>query len=346
MSTFREVLQNQQVREVHAQPRRRYLPITAEHGVWQADLMFLDESAHWNRGVNCLLNIVCIPTRYAYSIPCKGKTAPEMLRAFRVFFQEAKSRDHDVTRIECDGGPEFLNKYIKQLFNEHHVALTVVAPDDTHKKGIVERFNGTIRNWIERWLTLQHRNNWIDALPEILEYYNTRKHSTLKKAPADMKIDDEVAVRTRLREKSEGLRAVVDQLQPGDKVRVLLPRKAIGAKGRLRWSDTVHEIIQRVPNTNSFQLTGIKNDSTFKYSELQKVSKNSTDVKPKAQAVDTEQATRQHSLRLMRSQLTDKPGPAAARELIEKVNAEPVQEGPRRSTRDRRPTTRLIETMG
>ena len=336
MSSFREVLENRTVREVHAQPRRKWLPITTEHGVYQMDLMFLDAYTHQNRGFNGILTIVEVPNRYAYALPVKGKD--DTYRAFGLFLDEAKKNGHDVVRIESDGGSEFTNRRMKQLFAERNIEQTIVAPGDSRKKGIVERFNGTVRGWIERWLTEKQTNNWVDVMPQILEFYNGRKHRTTGMAPAEMTREDEDRVRSRLNYGAIQTTAAVDRLRPGDRVRILLHRKAFG-KGKLRWSDNVHTIEGRVDGTNSFTLEGM--DGEYKYSDLQRVGADSADVRAKAPETVALAKKRDHALRLSREQLTRRPGVRAAEALIEEQEAEPeVAPAPeRRSTRERKGPT-------
>ena len=261
-------------------------------------------------------------------------------RAFELFLAEAKADGHDVVRCEFDGGSEFTNRKMKQLLKENGIEQTIVAPGDSRKKGIVERFNGTLRGWIERWLTDKATNNWIDVMPQILEYYNGRKHRTTGMAPAKMTREDEDRVRDRLNSNAVATVARVNSFEPGDRVRILLHRKAFG-KGKLRWSDNVHTIEGRVDGTNSFTLEG--QDGEYKYSDLQRVGEDSANVRAKATETVALAKKRDHALKLSREQLTRRPGVRAAEELIEEQeddSEEPVLEEPqplvRRSTRERK----------
>ena len=310
MNKFSALLKDRTVREVHAQPKRSWLPITAEHGAYQADLLFLDAYAHQNRGYNGILVIVEIGNRYAFAIPIKGKD--DTYRAFNVFLDEAKKIGHDVVRVESDGGSEFVNKRMKALFAERGIEQTIMV--DSRATGIVERFNGTLRGWIARWLTGKDTNNWIDAMPDILEHYNARPHKTTGMAPDAMSEKDEDRVRDRIDLKASATVARVNSLAPGDRVRVLMYKKAFG-KGRMRWSDNVHTIEGRVDGTNSFTLVG--HDGAYKYSDLQRVGTDSVDVRPKAPVTVALAKKRDHALKLSREGLTRQPGVRAAEELIE-----------------------------
>ena len=68
MATFREVISDPSVGEVHYQPRKQFLPMTSEHGAFQADLCFFDEYAKQSRGYNGLLCVINMASRYGYAV--------------------------------------------------------------------------------------------------------------------------------------------------------------------------------------------------------------------------------------------------------------------------------------
>ena len=218
-----------------------------------------------------------------------------------------------MVRVESDGGSEFVNRRMKELCKERGIEQTIMV--DSRATGIVERFNGTLRGWIARWLTGKDTNNWIDAMPDILEHYNARPHKTMGgMAPEDMTEKDENRVRERIDLKASAVVARVNSFAPGDRVRVLMWKKAFG-KGRMRWSDNGHTIEGRVDGTNSFTLVG--HDGEYKYSDLQRVGPDSVDVRPKAPVTVALAKKRDHALKLSREGLTRQPGIRAAEELID-----------------------------
>jgi len=330
MASFREVLETPEVQQVHYQPKRTFLPIIGEHGAFQADLMFLDDYTRQNRGYNGILTLVNIPSRFGYAVPFKGKN--DTLRAFQAFMAEAKKNKQDVLRLETDNGSEFLNRNFKTYLNTEGIKHTTSAPGDHRKQGIIERFNQTMRGWIERWLTEKKVNNWIDVMPEILEYYNQRKHKTTGVAPAEMTKSDEDDLIGDQYEATEHARAQIDLIHPGDKVRVILHKKAFG-KGRLRWSDNVYTIKERVPHSYTFRLE--ETDVPQKYSDIQLVSEDSRNVGAKAPETKAIAIKNEHAKRLGRSGLAR--GPREAEELIAKQGTLPP--GPlaqQRAPRERR----------
>lgn len=282
-----------------------------------------------NSGYTILLNIVSIPSRYAYSIPCKTKSEGEMRDAFALFLKEAAAKKQDVVRVETDSGSEFDNKLVQALFSEHGVEHTKVLSGDKKKMSIVERYNGTIRGWVARYLSTQKGLRWIDVMDEIQEYYNTRKHRTMKVAPADVTPAIEAQVRSRLEANSAGLRQRVNDIRPGQKVRTL-ETKTFFQKGKLRWSDNVKELGERVDGTNTWNLKG--GGAPVKYSNLQRVGAGSRNIDPKSEETVTHVKQVQHGRRMGRTGLAR--GTREGISLVQQVESMPaVADGPRKSLR-------------
>ena len=319
--SFREVIEDPDVQEAHYQAKREYLPHMSEHGVVQADLFFMEAYKHQNSGCIGLLTVINVPSRFGYAVPIKSKKESEITNAFESVLEEAHHNNHDISRLETDNGSEFLNRSFGALLKRHNIEHTTGKPGDHRFSSVVERYNQSLRNWIDRYLTVRKTNRWVDILPEIIGYYNNRKHKTLGVTPASMTKDDEDDLRHEMYDATEAVRAQVDSIKPGDRVRILLHKTAF-AKGRLRWSDNVYTIDHRLPNSYTFKL--VETEVPQKYSDIQLVRESSRDIKPKAAATVALADRRQHALRLGRSGLAR--GPREAEALIEQVNAREAEE--------------------
>ena len=328
MASFREVIENPDVRQVHYQPRRAFLPHMSEHGTFQADLLFLEAYRHDNNRYAGILTVINVPSRFGYAVPFKSKA--DTTDAFEAVLAEAHHRGQDVKRLQTDNGSEFLNRSFQALLKKHNIEHTTGAPGDHRATGIIERFNGTLRNWIEQWLTVQKTNRWIDELPDIIKYYNERKHRTTGVPPAEMTREDEDDLRHQMYDATQEARDQINSIQPGDKVRILLHKKAFG-KGRLRWSDNVYTIKERIPHSYTFRLE--ETDTPQKYSDIQLVSDDSRDIRPKSQATQALAVKREHALRLGRSGLAR--GPREAEELIARTPTSTVPLAQQRAPRAR-----------
>ena len=126
---------------------------------------------------------------------------------------------------------------------------------------MIERFNRTLRNILERYFTAYHHHKWIDILEDVIENYNSTKHRTIGCAPNDFVYGESVG-----REHNEELMAN-DGINVGDRVRVAL-EKGVFIKGAVqKWSTEVYEVLERTGY--SYKLRG--KERTYKFYELQKV---------------------------------------------------------------------------
>ena len=53
------------------------------------------------------------------------------------------------------------------------------------KNPIVERFNRTLRHLTEPELYKQGNNKWLALLPRLINFYNNKKHRTIKMTPVE-----------------------------------------------------------------------------------------------------------------------------------------------------------------
>ena len=325
--SFQSVIDDPDVQEAHYQAKREYLPHMSEHGVVQADLVFFESYKHQNNGYIGLLTVINVPSRYGFAVPIKTKKEAEITHAFEIFLKEAKAHNQDVVRLETDNGSEFLNRSFNALLKKNNIEHTTGAPGDHRFSAVCERFNQSLRNWIDRYLTVQKTNRWIDILDQIIDHYNNRKHRTLGVSPASMTKEDEDELRHQQYDATQAVRDQVNSIRPGDRVRILIHKTAY-AKGRLRWSDNVYTIKERVPNSYSFRIE--ETPTIYKYSDIQLVRNEAQNIGKKTARTDQLAKERAHAQRFARSGLAR--GADEAHQAIQAVHANepPAQEGPRR----------------
>ena len=336
--SFKSVIEDPDIREVHYQPRREFLPHMSERGTFQADLMFLDSFKGSNKGYSGLLTIINVGSRYGYAVPFKRKS--DTTDAFEAFLVEAHHNNQPIKRLETDSGSEFLNAKFQALLKKHNISHSVGAAGDHLFTSVVERFNGSLRNWITQYLTAEKHNRWVDTMPEIIKFYNERKHRTLGVAPASMTPEDEDELRHQQYDATDEVRAQVNSIRPGDKVRLLLHKTAF-AKGRNRWSDGVYTIKERLPNSYSFSL--VETPTLYKYSAIQLVRDDAKNIGAKTARTQAMDAERAHALRFARSGLAR--GVEEAKEVMH--SPAPPKDGPRRNPgRERAVPARLRVDLG
>ena len=71
----------------------------------------------------------------------------------------------------------------KAKCNELNIVLHFNRPGDKLGTAIVERFNRTLRNLIERYKVSHNTSLWVNAFPDLVYNYNNSHHSSLNTTP-------------------------------------------------------------------------------------------------------------------------------------------------------------------
>ena len=138
-------LKKQETSQVHAPVARikHFFPIKSNYKdhIWQCDLMDVSSLAHNNSGVNYLLCVVDIWSRYAWVRPLKNKTNTTCTNAFQDILTESKRQPKI---LMSDNGSEFISKSWRTLLKKYEIESSFAETGDHHRMGIIERFNKTI----------------------------------------------------------------------------------------------------------------------------------------------------------------------------------------------------------
>jgi hypothetical protein len=62
--------------------------------------------------------------------------------------------------------------------------LRVYSTQNAGKAVVIERFNRTLKNMMFKQFTIQGHQKWIKLLPEVMNKYNNKIHSSIKETPA------------------------------------------------------------------------------------------------------------------------------------------------------------------
>ena len=124
-------------------------------------------------------------SRFASVVPMKNKVSKTIIDAMKESFNIMNGKP-DI--INCDNGSEFINNDFKKFVNYNNIDVRYVQVGDHHKLGIVDRFNRTPRDKINKLLTIKHTTRYIDSLVSIVYNYNDNITQVLKKLLVMLKI--------------------------------------------------------------------------------------------------------------------------------------------------------------
>jgi hypothetical protein len=246
---FSKWLEKQEYHQIHTTKYKKHSDdkpdakifhtIVAGPDTYQTDIMFIDQYAEINNDYSCIINFVEITTRKAYSYPMKDKKAHTVFKAFLKFLRDIKGI---LSQIESDGGTEYND--VKEFCYVNYISYAMYT-DDKNSMAIVERFNRSLRNFINKVCL---NNIWYKKLDNIVDVYNNSPHSTTGLAPN--KINEEQAEHIRQQLIFNGMDAYQNQkkFEIGDEVKTRIKPNVFG-KDQGKFSNTVHTITSIIGNS-------------------------------------------------------------------------------------------------
>ena len=149
----------------------------------QIDLLDLTSSKQHNSGYGWIMNAVDVYTRYAIAIPLKTKTTAQCFAGLKTILKDIANLGFRVLQIDSDNEPAFLSKPFKKYCADLAISQNLSLPLDYPPKGIVERFNGTLRTLLTKYLNAYKTRDWYSHLSDLLENYNTSVNRGLGTTP-------------------------------------------------------------------------------------------------------------------------------------------------------------------
>jgi len=137
----------------------------------QMDLMEMIPYARINQGYKYILVSIDIFNRCVKAYPLKTKTGIEVAKVVEKIIK----KHQPIPRyIQTDLGKEFYNTHVQAVMKKYKIKHYTV--NSQFKAAIVERFNRTLREKLNRWFTSQGHKVWYKVLPTLIETYNQSKH--------------------------------------------------------------------------------------------------------------------------------------------------------------------------
>jgi hypothetical protein len=131
----------------------------------------------YNKGINYLLTVIDIFSKYAWVVPLKDKRGTSVTEAFNKIITKERKPIH----LWVDQGVEFYNKTFKSLLSKHNINMYHTFNEG--KAVVIERFNRTLKEIMWKYFTANNTNTYISHLQQMVDKYNTTKHSSIKMTP-------------------------------------------------------------------------------------------------------------------------------------------------------------------
>ena len=219
-----------QVTKPYRKPKK-YSSIVAHYvgQIFQIDLMIYDRFK-FNK-YQYILCVVDVYSRYAEARALTNRKTETILEKLKEIFDKMGIPDE----IQCDN--EFDTKMLANYYKEHGIKVTFSLPEQPNKNAIVERFNGTLANLLQKIRIGTNNYNWPVFLKDAIQNYNTTIHSTTKETPQSI-----FSYKKRNRQK---INIVINKFKVGDKVRLVRKKKVFTKGDAIKMSKDVY-IVENV----------------------------------------------------------------------------------------------------
>ena len=271
--------------------KRRHIITDLIDSIWDGDLQDVKNISKYNDGVQYILVLQDIFSRYLFTAPLKQKTAAEVIKALRVIF--AKGRKPKILRT--DKGSEFKNKWVKAFLKKEGVH-SIYTENET-KSSLAERSIQNLENILHRMF--QHRQSYkfVDELANITKSINATPSRPLgSMAPVNVTEETQEEARykayveRRKRDKQDKKVSIKGKkkrkqykFKVNDKVRISYLKHAFQREYDQKWTGEVFIITQRYrrQGVEVYKLKDYSDEpisGTFYAQELQRVNKKEDTV--------------------------------------------------------------------
>ena len=157
-------------------PRRKF-KVKGLNESWQLDLLDWRKYSQENNGYNYILIVIDVFSKKVWAEPIWRKTMSDVSAAMGRILKRAPSPKI----IQLDEGKEFVNHEFGKLMKKYKIHMySTFSPI---KASVAERVIRSFRDLFEKHFQLNDSHKWVDVLQTIMDFYNNRKHRTIKMAP-------------------------------------------------------------------------------------------------------------------------------------------------------------------
>lgn len=301
-------IKKQEVHQIfHAKRNMVYMPIIER----RPDFFQIDTTFYPLKGKKrAIFTAINVNTKVGFIAPYNG-SSPTSQQTVSIL--QRLIREFPVKNIGADNGSEFIGKNVEAFLKSHNINLYFYTPYDSKEKAIIERFNSTVKDYLNK-VSYSINANWLPYMNDIILAYNSTPHSSTGKAPYKMTEADVENYIVKQDQRSREYREYLNRFQPGTKVRIFRTadptlsnkerqaEKQFGKKDYPQWSQDVHtvESIDRF----KVRLQGL--DERFSPRDLLIIDESKTEKhEPTQQPTTKKQARKIRNLEDIRRELGD-----------------------------------------
>ncbi|XP_061190340.1 uncharacterized protein LOC133198230 [Saccostrea echinata] len=293
MGKIKKFLQNQDAYSLQKKVRRkgfkrRRVVVQGIDYQWEADLADVQNLSEYNDGINFLLVIVDVFSRYLWVRPLKDRKAKSVMDAFKDVFQGSRRPK----ALRTDKGSEFYNRLLQRYLKDQGIKI-FYALNET-KANFAERYIQTLKKRLYRYFTHLQKYKYSDILQDVVQSINDTPNRSLNgRTPASVTKANEEEVRLdaylvrrrkatqvpQVKKSNKSKKRLPYTFKIGDQVRITHLRRPFQRDYDQTYTEEIFVIRDRwvsqgIPIYKLKDLTDDPIQGTFYASELQKVLKD------------------------------------------------------------------------
>jgi hypothetical protein len=146
--------------------KRRHIVVDTIDTLWDGDLQDVRNISKYNDGIQFILVLQDVFSRYLFTYPLKQKSANEVIKALKEIF--SKGRRPRVLRT--DKGSEFKNRWVKAFLKKENVHP--IYTENETKSSFAERSIQNLENRMQRMFNQNQSYEFVEQLPAITKNIN------------------------------------------------------------------------------------------------------------------------------------------------------------------------------
>lgn len=207
---------------------------------YQMDIMVYDRYTYNN--YKYILCVIDVYSRYALARAMTNREMKTIIDNFESIMKEMGTCE----KLQTDN--EFNKKDFIDVLDKYDIKATFSSPYEINKNPIVERFNGTLANLLQKIRITTKRYDWNKYLQDAIENYNNTKHSTTKNTPSSIFYGKEFNL--------QKITYIENPFKINDKVRIIRKKQVFDKGDEIKFSKDVY-LVEEIRG-NKIKLNGIQ----------------------------------------------------------------------------------------
>jgi len=255
-----EWLKKQEVYQLHFKPRKSstIAPVitTKPDVLYQVDLIDMGSDA--SHGKRYILTVIDSFTKFAMATPLANKEEKTVTKAMENIILDLNKDGKSMKVLQSDNGAEFVNAKFEEMIGSYGIKHITGIAGRPQSQGIIERFNGSLKDYIQKDITATGKNEWPKHLQTYIDNYNNSYHRTIKTTPNDA-YDEIVNVADNIRKRALSKHLISNsKLEKGDQVRVKIFKGKLDKSSTKNFSDEIYKVDNVIKSKKPYIQSKIK----------------------------------------------------------------------------------------